>query len=137
MTEMVLGFNQKLEHIAECAMVLLLGVILSGSGFSFEGAAVAVLLFLLVRPVAVFAALVGMAPRSPLQNSLLAWFGIRGIGTLYYLVFSLQFPWLPDLTHRFISLVGTVVAISIVLHGISSTPLMGLYYQRKRERRLG
>ncbi|MDB5761279.1 MAG: sodium:proton antiporter [Herminiimonas sp.] len=129
MTEMVLGFNQQLEHIAEFAMVLLLGVILSESGFSGEGFVIAALLFLVVRPVAVGVALIG-ARHYPLQRGLMAWFGIRGIGSLYYLMFALQYRWLPDMTQRFVSLVVTVVAVSIVVHGISSTPLMELYYKR-------
>ncbi len=133
MTEMVLGFNQQLEHIAEFVMVLLVGILLSGSGFSAEGAIMAALLFLVVRPLAVGAALIG-AKRAPLQHGLIAWFGIRGIGSLYYLMFALQYHWLPQLTERFVSIVVTVVAISVVVHGISSTPLMELYYRRRRRR---
>jgi NhaP-type Na+/H+ or K+/H+ antiporter len=133
MTEMVLGFNKQLEHIAEFAMVLLAGVLLSGIGFSFEGCAVAALLFFLVRPIAVSVALAG-AKRSRLEHWLMAWFGIRGIGSLYYLMFALQYQWLPHLTQRFASIVVTVIAISVVVHGISSTPLMGLYYRNKVRR---
>jgi NhaP-type Na+/H+ or K+/H+ antiporter len=135
MTEMVLGFNKQLEHIAEFAMVLMLGVLLSGSGFSAEGAVVAALLFFVVRPVAVTLALAG-AKRTRLQNSLMSWFGIRGIGSLYYLMFALQYQWLPHLTNRFVSIVLTVIALSVVLHGISSTPLMNLYYRRTRRKNL-
>jgi NhaP-type Na+/H+ or K+/H+ antiporter len=130
MTEMVLGFNKQLEHIAEFAMVLLVGVLLSGTGFSFEGFAVAALLFFLVRPVAVSIALIG-ARRSRLEHFLMAWFGIRGIGSLYYLMFALQYQWLSYLTQRFLSIVVTVIAISVVVHGVSSTPLMDLYYRNK------
>ncbi|MES2538230.1 MAG: cation:proton antiporter [Pseudomonadota bacterium] len=133
MTEKVLGFNKQLEHIAEFAMVMILGVVLSGSGFSVEGAAVAALLFFVVRPAAVTLALAG-AKRTRLQNGLMCWFGIRGIGSLYYLMFALQYQWLPHLTDRFVSLVLTVIALSVVLHGISSTPLMDLYYRRTRRK---
>jgi NhaP-type Na+/H+ or K+/H+ antiporter len=133
MTEMVLGFNQQLEHIAEFAMVLMVGVLLSGSGFSREGAIVAALLFFVVRPASVTLALAGVK-RTRLQNSLMSWFGIRGIGSLYYLMFALQYQWLPDLTNRFVSIVLTVIALSVVLHGISSTPLMNLYYRRTRRK---
>jgi NhaP-type Na+/H+ or K+/H+ antiporter len=131
MTEMVLGFNQQLEHIAEFAMVLLLGVLLSCYGFSAEGAMVAVVLFLVVRPASVSVALLGLR-RTPLQYGLMSWFGIRGIGSIYYLMFALQYQWLPHQVERIASLVLTVVAISVVVHGISSTPLMDLYYRRNR-----
>lgn len=136
MTETVLGFNQQLEHIAEFAMVLLVGILLSGVGFSREGLWLAALLFFVVRPVAVLLALIGSAA-TPLQRGLMAWFGIRGIGSLYYLVFALQYPWHPDLMHRLTSLVLTIVTASILIHGISSTPLMDFYYRRRGRMDIG
>jgi NhaP-type Na+/H+ or K+/H+ antiporter len=130
MAETVLGFNQQLEHIAEFAMVLLLGVILSGTGISLEGVFIAALLICIVRPVSVLAVLASTSiARS--QRRLMAWFGIRGIGTLYWLMYALQYEWQPDLSDRFISTVLTVVAVSIVVHGISATPLMGAYHRRR------
>ncbi|RJG08033.1 sodium:proton antiporter [Noviherbaspirillum cavernae] len=130
MAEVVLDFNQQLEHIAEFVMVLLLGIMISGSGLSLEGVLIAVLLLLVIRPLSAFAVLAGTHV-TPLQRGLLAWFGIRGLGSLYYLAFALQHEWQPDLSQRFIPLVLTVLAMSIVLHGISATPLMDLYYKRR------
>jgi NhaP-type Na+/H+ or K+/H+ antiporter len=134
MTEMVLGFNQQLEHIAEFAMVLLVGVLVSVVGLSMEGVLLAGMLFLVVRPVSVWLSLAGTRS-SGLQLGLMGWFGIRGIGSLYYLVFALQYQWLPQLTQRFTSIVVTVIALSIVVHGISSTPLMDRYYKTRRAQR--
>ncbi|WP_420477308.1 cation:proton antiporter [Noviherbaspirillum sp. ST9] len=131
MAETILGFNQQLEHIAEFVMVLLLGIMLSETGFSGEGVLVAVLLFLLVRPVAVFASLVGERAGKT-QRLLMGWFGIRGIGSLYYLMFALQYEWPMDMKERVMSLVLTAVAISVLLHGISATPLMAHYHKRRQ-----
>jgi NhaP-type Na+/H+ or K+/H+ antiporter len=131
MAEVILGFNRQLEHIVEFVMVLLLGIMISGSGVSIEGVIVALLLLLVVRPIAVFAVLPGKSV-TPLQRGLMAWFGIRGIGSLYYLAFALQYDWHPELAQRLIPLVLTVLAISIVVHGVSATPLMELYYRRRR-----
>lgn len=133
MTETMLGFNQQLEHIAEFVMVLLLGMLLSTSGFSVEGFAFAAFLIVIVRPASVLIALAG-AKVSPVQRNLMAWFGIRGIGSLFYLMYVLQYDWLPELTDRFISLVLTVVATSILVHGITSTPLMESYRRRVKGR---
>lgn len=133
MTEMVLGFNQQLEHIAEFAMVLLLGVLASHSGFSLEGVLVALLLFLIVRPVAVALSLIG-TQRQALQTGMMAWFGIRGIGSLYYLMFALQYDWMQQQSERFVSLVVTVISMSIFMHGVSATPLMDWYYRRTRRK---
>lgn len=133
MTETVLDFNRQLEHIIEFAMVLLLGAMLSGSGISSEGMAVAALLFFVVRPAAVVMTLKGLTV-TPLQRAMMAWLGIRGIGSLYYLTFALQYHWLPQLADRFTALVLTIVAASIVLHGFSARSLMKFYYrQRSKE----
>jgi NhaP-type Na+/H+ or K+/H+ antiporter len=133
MAEVVLAFNQQLEHIVEFVMVLLLGIMLSGSGISADGLVVAALLFVVIRPVSAMISLAG-ARVTHMQAHLMAWFGIRGIGSLYYLMFVLGYWRHPDLTDRFVSLVLTVVAVSILVHGISATPLMEHYY-RHRDRR--
>jgi len=136
MAETVLGFNRQLEHIAELAMVLLLGIMLSGSGISFEGLLIAALLLLVIRPLASAFALAGEWV-SPVQRWLVAWFGIRGIGSFYYLMFALQFHWQDDLKRRFVPLVLTVVAVSVLVHGITATPLMEAYYRRRRRKERG
>jgi NhaP-type Na+/H+ or K+/H+ antiporter len=133
MAETVLSFNQQLEHIAEFVMVLLLGIMLSGSGISAEGVLVALLLLLLIRPISALISLAG-APATRMQRGLMAWFGIRGIGSLYYLMFALQYQWHTDLSQRFVTLVLTVLAISVLAHGVSATPLMDLYYRRRKGR---
>nr|WP_304360808.1 cation:proton antiporter [Collimonas fungivorans] len=138
MTETVLGFNMQLEQFAEFLMVTLTGILLSHIGFSAAGALLALLLFFVIRPLSVALALAG-ADVTPLQRRLMAWFGIKGIGSLYYLVFALQYHWTaPDgyrsaaLAPHISSMVLTVVAMSIVMHGISSTPLMDMYQRRRR-----
>nr|WP_269748380.1 cation:proton antiporter [Noviherbaspirillum autotrophicum] len=131
MAETVLGFNQQLEHIVEFVMVLLLGIMLSGSGFSWEGALVALLLLLVIRPLSSLLALAGAPDVTRLQCGLMAWFGIRGIGSLYYLMFALQYALPPQMTQRLVPMVLTVVAISVLVHGISATPIMNLYYKRR------
>jgi NhaP-type Na+/H+ or K+/H+ antiporter len=136
MTETVLGFNQQLERLAECVVVLLLGILLSGYGLSQEGLLVALLLLVLIRPVAVNLAMVG-ATVTRSQRLLISWFGIRGIGSLYYLMFALQYVASVPLgssllSERFVPLVLTVLAVSIMAHGMTSTPLMQWYRRRRR-----
>jgi NhaP-type Na+/H+ or K+/H+ antiporter len=132
MAETVLSFNEQLEHIAEFVMVLLLGVILSGSGLSREGALLGLALLFIVRPIAANIALAGSTV-TRMQRRMMAWFGIRGIGSLYYLMYALQYQWHPGLMERFVPLVLTAVAVSIVAHGISATPLMEWYHRRHTE----
>ena len=133
MAETVLGFNRQLEHIAELGMVLLLGIMLSASGVSFEGALIAALLLVVIRPLASAVALAGVSA-TRMQRALVAWFGIRGIGSFYYLMFALQYQWQDDLKRRFIPLVLTVVAVSVLVHGVTATPLMESYYRRRQRK---
>lgn len=132
LTETVLGFNQQLEHFAEFFMVLLLGILLSEYGMSGEGVLIAGLLFFIVRPIAVALGLLGSDTETS-HRWLIAWFGIRGVGSLYYLCFVLQF-WHDKLNTRVAQDVLTVLALSIVLHGISSAPLMHLYWRKRNEK---
>ncbi|MCW5299078.1 sodium:proton antiporter [Herbaspirillum lusitanum] len=129
LTETVLGFNQQLEHFAEFFMVLLIGILLSEYGLSREGVLIAGLLFFIVRPIAVALGLLGSGTEIS-HRWLIAWFGIRGVGSLYYLCFVLQF-WHDKLAARIAQDVLTVLALSILLHGISSTPLMHLYWRKR------
>jgi NhaP-type Na+/H+ or K+/H+ antiporter len=57
----------------------------------------------------------------------IAWFGVRGIGSIYYLAYALSHG-VPAPAGRMLADVTlVVVAGSIVLHGISVTPLMQRY----------
>lgn len=131
MAETVLGFNQQLEHIAEFVLVLLVGIMLSTVGWSAEGLLVAALLLFVVRPLSVVLSLCGEKVHR-VQRLLMAWFGIRGIGSLYYLMFSLQYEWPAPYKDRIMSMVLTAIAVSVMVHGISATPLMDRYYERRR-----
>jgi NhaP-type Na+/H+ or K+/H+ antiporter len=127
----LLTFNERFERIAELVAVLLLGGLLSAGYFAVEGLWLAALLLLVVRPLAVVVGLAGV--RVSLRRlALLGWFGIRGVGSLYYLMFAIVQGLSPALVERLLPLVLTVVAVSIVIHGISATPLMNVYSRGRR-----
>jgi NhaP-type Na+/H+ or K+/H+ antiporter len=95
----------------------------------FTGASLAliVVLFLLIRPASVELALLGSQASSP-QRRLMSWFGIRGIGSFYYLAYALeQGPGAAILP--LVPLALAVVTASVVVHGISATPLMNWYHR--------
>jgi len=134
MMEAVLGFNEQLERIAEVGVVVLVGALLSLAYLPPDAFWFVPVLILGVRPVSVYLGLAGERAL-PLQRGLTAWFGIRGIGSLYYLMYAIQHGLPPDLAHRLTSLTLAVVATSVVVHGLSVTPLMNLYASRARPRR--
>jgi sodium/hydrogen antiporter len=122
----VLSFNERLERVVEVGLVLLVGAMLPASAVSLQAAALAALLFVVVRPVSVMLALGGTGV-PPTHRHLMAWFGIRGIGSVYYLMYVTQHG-LPAGEARVLAdLVLGVVAASVVAHGVSATPLMKLY----------
>ncbi|MCY1547795.1 hypothetical protein D9M68_838730 [compost metagenome] len=53
-----------------------------------------------------------------------AWFGVRGIGSLYYLMYAIQHGLPEPLALQLIQLTLIVVALSILLHGLSVKPMM-------------
>lgn len=90
------------------------------------GDTLALALFLLIRPLAVWL----LMPRRYLDRGqclTVGWFGIRGIGSLYYLSYAVTHGLLPDETEVIISLVISVVALSILIHGLSTQPLLRRY----------
>lgn len=131
-TPSMLSVNEQLERIAEVAIVLLVGVIVSTGYWSVTGLAIAAVLFFVIRPLAVWVGILGQRlPR--LQVRLLSWFGIRGIGSFYYAIFAVHLgsdQILSAEAEQFLSCVFTVIAASIVLHGVSAAPLMDLYHRR-------
>ena len=65
---------------------------------------------------------------------MISWFGIRGIGSIYYLMYAINHGLALPLVSEIVSLTLSMVSISIVLHGVSVTPLMNLYLRRKKRR---
>ena len=98
--------------------------------FSITAAGLLVLLFLVIRPVSVWLGLLG-APVSKDQRFMIAWFGIRGIGSIYYLLYAIHHGLPSALAEQLVSITFVAVTISIILHGISVRPVMHWYRKRK------
>jgi len=130
MTEAVLHVNEQIERIAELTLVLLCGAMLVAVPVSWSAAAFAGALFFFVRPLAV-APLALAWGTGRFQATLLSWFGIRGIGSLYYLFYALERRVDETMGETMLSITLTTVALSIVLHGVTVTPLMKYYGRRK------
>lgn len=133
LVQAVQGFNEQLERIAEVAIVLVIGAMLSYTYLPAGATLFVLLLLLVVRPVSVWLGLLG-APVSRDQRILISWFGIRGIGSIYYLMYAINHGLPRSIAEEITALTLTAVAVSIVLHGISVTPLMALYARRKPKR---
>jgi NhaP-type Na+/H+ or K+/H+ antiporter len=121
----VLSFGEVLERFLAMGIVILVGVLV-GPAWDWRGLVVAALLFGLIRPAAALLVL----RRSPLdtaQRNLVAWLGIRGIGSLYYLAYAVGEGLGRARAEEVSSIALSVVAASIVVHGLSVTPLLHRY----------
>ncbi len=125
----ILAFGGQIERALEVLLVTLLGVLVSVH-WDWRAVPLALALFLVIRPLCVLL----LMPRRYLdrpQQLLAGWFGIRGIGSLYYLSYAITHGLLPSETDDLIPLVLSVVALSILIHGLSTQPLLSRYERRR------
>lgn len=126
MRDSVQAFNRQLENLAEMALVLLVGAMLAYAPPVFALWWFVPLVLLVLRPLSALVALAG-EPLSLSQRGMIAWFGIRGIGSVFYLMFALARGLPMPIAELLLSLTLWTVAASIVVHGITSQPLMQRY----------
>ncbi len=122
-----LSFGDTLERIMEVLLIVLVGVAVV-TAWTWPGALLALTLIAVIRPVSAQLALLG-SRTSRAQRLMLGWFGIRGIGSLYYLSYALNHGVSGDVATKITSIVVTVIACSVVLHGITVSPVLQ-WYQR-------
>lgn len=124
-------FNADIESLFEFAIVILCGALLTVVAVPPATIPLAIALFLVVRPLSVAMALAGTRLARE-QRMLASWFGIRGVGSLYYVFFAASHGWRGPEADTVLGLVLGVVAASIVVHGASVTPLMNAYQRHAR-----
>lgn len=126
MARAVLMFNEQLERLGEVAMVIAVGMLLPTIATVQPGVLLAAAILLVIRPAAALLALAGSS-LSPGQRGYIGWFGVRGVGSLYYLTFALTHGLAGPEARQLADATLVVVAASILVHGISVTPLMRRY----------
>ena len=122
------GMHELAEQIERITMMVLLllfgGALVSGllAPLQWIDVVVALAILLIVRPVAGLIGLLGH--RADWRERLtLAFFGIRGVGSIYYLAYGLNHMAIDD-AGRLWAIVGLVILVSILLHGLTVTPIM-------------
>jgi NhaP-type Na+/H+ or K+/H+ antiporter len=125
-------FKEHLERPSELMLVLLVGGSMFLTSWSWPAVGLALFLFLVARPLSV---LVGMwfTPTPWRIRGMTAWFGVRGIGSLYYLMYAIQHQLPESLALQMIQMTLVVVALSILLHGVSVKPMMGYFWRRSKQ----
>ncbi|MEO6565136.1 MAG: cation:proton antiporter [Casimicrobiaceae bacterium] len=126
-------FNEHLASLFEFGVVVIIGIMFAVVRIPLEAVIIIVALFAVIRPASVMVALRN-DPLAPGQTVLASWFGIRGVGSLYYVMYAINHGVTGQDAQRLLGITIAVIVASIVLHGISVTPLMALYERRKSRR---
>ncbi|MBW6493338.1 MAG: sodium:proton antiporter [Burkholderiaceae bacterium] len=126
-----LVFKEHLERLSEMVLILLLGGTLFLDSWSWRAVGLALFLFMVARPVSVLVGLLATRTSWPIRG-MVGWFGVRGIGSLYYLMYAIQHGLPEDLALDLIQLTLIAVALSILVHGTSVKPLMSRFWRHRR-----
>jgi NhaP-type Na+/H+ or K+/H+ antiporter len=124
---------ERLERLFTLIVLLMLGIALTRgllASLDWRGVTIGLALLLLIRPLAGYLALaVRPGPPSdtggltPPERTVTAFFGVRGVGSLYYLAYAMGETELADSDWLWSTVTFTVVA-SVMIHGVLSTPVM-------------
>ncbi len=126
MVAAVRSFTEQLERIGEVVSVVLLGTMFQPGFFRDSNLWIIPVIFLAVRPLAVFIGLIGL-PMDRLQRPLISWFGIRGIGSIYYVTYVLGRGVTGETAQQLAVITYCTVVMSIFVHGLSGIPFMSMY----------
>lgn len=126
-------FAEQIERLLMLLVLVLFGGALAGGllePLTWADAGVAALALLVIRPLAGWISLIG-ARLPGRDRAMLAFLGIRGVGSFYYLAFALNHAQFGD-SSRLWAVTGLIVLLSILVHGVSATPLMLWIDERSR-----
>lgn len=135
------GFIEQIERLVTVVVLVLLGgAIARGllAPLRVTDVVIAAGLVLVLRPGFGWVAMLGV-PGTRRERAATAFFGVRGVGSIYYLAFGIErlgnggivdF----DAADRLWAIVGLVVTLSVVVHGVSAQPAMR-HVDAKREER--
>ncbi len=126
-------FIAQFERILTMGLLLALGYAVGTgllAGLTWQGALIAVVAVLVLRPLVGWIALLG-APIPGPDRRAIAFFGVKGIGSFYYLAFALGEGTFIGADVLWPTVTFTVM-VSAVVHGISATPIL-----RRIDRRMG
>jgi NhaP-type Na+/H+ or K+/H+ antiporter len=116
-------FNEQIEKISEMGLVLVVGAMLAYAPMAPSIWWFVPLLLFVLRPLSVLPFYV-REQAGAMQVALASWFGIRGVGSLFYLLLALRAGVSGPAAEAMMSLTLWTIAASIVLHGLSARPLM-------------
>ncbi len=126
----VLSFTEQMERLGEFLTVVFLGSMLHFNRLASLDVWLIPVLFLIIRPLSVVVGLF-KEKMGKHERVLTSWFGIRGIGSIYYLTYAIGKGIPAELAERLIDITFAVIIFSAFFHGISAMPFMQFYHRKK------
>lgn len=117
---------EQLELLALSVVLLLLGAAFSSSLYmwvTWEMVLVATLLVVIARPLAGWIGLLGLQRATRDERLMISFFGIRGLGSIYYLAYGINRMDLADAASLW-ALTAVVILTSLLIHGLTARPAM-------------
>ncbi|MGK9174364.1 cation:proton antiporter [Yokenella regensburgei] len=125
-----LSFGDTVERIFAATLVIILGVTLA-LHWDAHALLLAFIIFVVIRPLAVFI-ITWRSGASFFHRLSLGWLGIRGIGSLNYIAFAYMHGLQGGSADTLTDMAITIVTLSVLVHGISVTPLLALRNKRQQ-----
>ena len=124
-----LEFTEQIEKLMEVATILILGSILRVQAIwqhLSDALLIGGLLLFAIRPVGAWISTIG-SHYKPITRLLFGWFGVRGVGSIYYLCYAFGHGLKDSLGEQIAWITYITIVLSVILHGVSTTPLMNRY----------
>jgi NhaP-type Na+/H+ or K+/H+ antiporter len=128
-------FAEQTENLFVAGLLLVFGgSLVTGvlGALSWRGALVALIVVLVVRPLSGIAALT-RSPLTTAERLTIAFFGIRGFGSVYYLAYALSETEFPE-SDELWAIVAFTILLSVLVHGALATPAMSTIDRMARHR---
>lgn len=131
-------FSDQIERLFIVVLLLLFGGAINQellAPLTWPDVGWGLFLLLVIRPLVGMVTLIGTNTTLK-ERFIIACFGIRGIGSFFYIAYGLEQANFPE-AERLWAIIGFVVLVSIIVHGILATPVMkqlDTHYKRTRRR---
>jgi NhaP-type Na+/H+ or K+/H+ antiporter len=129
-------FAEELERLLMMALLVAFGGALATGGLlqalGWDGVAFGILALFVVRPLSGWIGLSGAVLPAD-KKAVISIYGIRGVGSVYYLAYAAGHGVFPDADPIW-SVVAFIVLVSIVLHGATASPVMAWIDRRRASR---
>jgi NhaP-type Na+/H+ or K+/H+ antiporter len=131
-------FADEAERLLMMFMLLMFGGMIAGgllADIGWQEVVFAAVMLLVIRPLAGWISLLGFA-RPRFERGVIAFFGIRGLGSVYYLSYGFNHADF-DYEYSLWGTLGLIIAVSILMHGVLVTATFDALGKRHEFKRVG